>query len=210
MGMHCHLDFSKNTQHIMKLFVVLSALAIQSSLALPGARRRPAPLGRKIGGSKKDRFSWPAALEQIPSEAIGAAVNGAVSSVCNCGPSVVQWTSSLFNAGQSCLNVGGDANDKVLCTATALGLICEEGDIASVEDIKAIHGGTDDFDAAIDNCYSSAFDDCDDAVAGSIAFNVCMEYAVADMCEVPTSRSFRAGRLELVFTRKAMSRALCN
>merc|ERR1711893_304949 len=176
MGMHCHLDFSKNTQHIMKLFVVLSALAIQSSLALPGARRRPAPIAR--GGSKKDRFSWPSAIPEIPSQqAIGAAVNGAVNSVCNCGPSVVQWTSSLYNAGQSCLNVGSDANAKVLCTATALGLICEDGDIASVEDIKAIHGGTDEFDAAIDNCYSSAFDNCDDAVAGSIAFNVCMEYA---------------------------------
>ena len=122
------------------------------------------------------------------------------------------------------LGLGAPASATALCTATTLGLLNEDGSVASIDPFKAAHGGSDEFDAALDNCYANSFDTIDDVVEASIAFDICIELAIADvrnsvtyfnftlsqlnflfqMCNIPLARH------ELLLTTEAMSRDLCN
>merc|ERR1712044_75016 len=176
-------------------FAIILALCIQDIMAnngcIPG---RPGCYGRN-----KDL--------RISQETIDTAINAAVDGICNCAAPIPQWTNSLYNAGESCLmslGLGAPASATALCTATAMGLLNEDGSVASFDPFKAAHGGSDEFDAALDNCYANSFGTIDDVIKASIDFDICIELAIADMCHIPLARN------ELLLTTAAMSRDLCN
>ena len=79
------------------------------------------------------------------------------------------------------LGLGAPASATALCTATALGLLNEDGSVASIDPFKAAHGGSDEFDAALDDCYANSFDAIDDVVEASKAFGICIELTIADV-----------------------------
>merc|ERR1712170_191292 len=127
--------------------------------------------------------------------------------VCNCAAPIPQLVNSLYNAGESCLmslGLGAPPSATALRTATALGLLNEDGSVAPFDPFKAAHGGSDEFDAALDNCYANSFGTIDDVIKASIDFDICIELAIADMCHIPLARN------ELLLTTAAMSRDLCN
>merc|ERR1711893_45859 len=138
---------------------------------------------------------------------IDSTINAAVDGICNCATPIPQLMNSLYNAGESCLmslGLGAPASATALCTATALGLLNEDGSVASIDPFKAAHGGSNEFDAALDDCYADSFDAIDDVVEASKAFGICIELTIADMCNIPLARH------ELLLTTEAMSRDLCN
>merc|ERR1711893_147274 len=178
------------------VFAIIIALSVQGILG-----RKPTP--------DNDWDIWRMINKQlrISQGTIDTVVNAAVDGVCNCAAPIPQLMNSLYNAGESCLmslGLGAPASATALCTATTLGLLNEDGSIASFDTFKAAHGGSDEFDAALDNCYAKSFDTIDDVVIASIAFDICIELAIADMCNIPLARH------ELLLITEAMSRDLCN
>merc|ERR1711976_307598 len=194
MGKH-NSNCSK-LNYTMKVFsfAIVLALCTQDIMAnngcIPG---RPGCYGRN------EKF-------RISQETFDTAINAAVNGICNCAAPIPQWTNSLYKAGESCLmslGLGAPASATALCTATALGLLNDDGSVASVDLFKAAHGGSDEFDTALDDCYANSFDAIND-VEASKAFGICIELTIADMCNIPLARH------ELLLTTEAMSRDLCN
>merc|ERR1712170_181588 len=179
------------TRAYHEFLLVFVALAIQESLG--GGGGHPFPYsGRNL--SEKSRISQ---------DTINNAANAAVNGLCNCAAPIPQWMNSLYNAGETCfwkLGLGAPTSLKATCAATALGLLNEDGSVASIDLFKAVHGGSDEFDAALDDCYANSFGANNDVVEASIAFDICIELAIADMCNIPLARH------ELLLTTEAMSR----
>merc|ERR1711976_469188 len=203
MGMHTSNCSKLNDTMKVFLFAIVLALSIQDIMAVNDCDPPyPRCHGRNgfipdVGRNKDLRISQ---------ETIDTAINAAVDGICNCAAPIPQWTNSLYNAGESCLmslGLGAPASATTLCTATALGLLNDDGSVASVDLFKAAHGGSDEFDTALDDCYANSFDAIND-VEASKAFGICIELTIADMCNIPLARH------ELLLTTEAMSRDLCN
>merc|ERR1711893_173941 len=195
MGMHT-LN-SNQEQYNMKTFAVglIFALAIQNSLQ-----------GSVRAGN----------MNQMPSEEeMKAAITQVSAVLCQCDDPIPQWANWLFGIGESC----EDDDNPMECIGIAMGLLNADGSYSeelenlTAEEVFAdLHGGSDEFDAALDTCYSQAFDDVSqlEDMTHVETFGECMEKEIAKMCHVDVPRALRKRNMKLRMTREAMSRDLCS
>merc|ERR1711976_679929 len=105
--------------------------------------------------SIQDIFGW--GLEDMASqEEIDAFTNV----ICKCDAPIPQWTNSIYNAAEPCINDDGS-------------------EITPLEAFQALHGGSEEMDAYLDSCYSQAFDNNDETSEAATVFGQCMELAIA-------------------------------